>query len=115
MRNETGQPIESTGEIRLYVRDHIGIDANLPGWVAQGAAYTFEVGDSMYDTTLLVHGDDVPPVDFEGKAVNEVRFYDYRHYNNIDAGYNAVLDVDDPECCSVIENGATYVIMITTI
>lgn len=115
IRNETGQPIESTGEIRLYVRDHIGIDANLPGWVAQGAAYTFEVGDSMYDTTLLVHGDDVPPVDFDGEAVNEVRFYDYRHYNNIDAGFYASLDLDDPECCNRIEAGATYVIRITTI
>ena len=115
IRNETGAPIQSTGEIRLYVRDHIGIDANLPGWVAKGVAYTFDVGDSVNDTTLLVHDDNVPPVDFDGEEVNEVRFYDYRHYNNIDAGFNAVLDLDDPECCSVIENGATYVIRITNI
>ena len=114
LKNETGQPIDSTGEIRLYVEGHIGMDTYLPGaFDAAGALYTFEVGESSYDTNIVVHGDNVPPIDFVGEAINEIRFYDYRHYNNIDAGFSATLDVDDPRCDTIIkEGGATYVIKI---
>lgn len=115
IKNDTDAPIGSTGEIRLYVENHIGIDANLPNWAGVGEQYTFDVGESVYSTSLLVHGDNVPPTDFDGCTVNEIRFYDERHWNNIDAGYNAELDTSDPRCTPYITSGGTYVIRITNL
>ena len=114
IKNQTSKPIQSTGEIRLYVDDHIGMNTYLPGaCVTAGALYTWNVGESSYDTTILVNGDDVPPTDYVGAVVNDVRFYDYRHWNNIDAGFKATLDTTDSRCDKVIkEGGATYVIKI---
>lgn len=117
IKNQTGKPIQSTGEIRLYVNNHIGMDTYLPGAApSAGALYTWNVGESSYDTNIVVHGDDVPPTKYVGAVINEVRFYDYRHYNNIDAGFSATLDTSDSRCDSVIkQGGATYVIRINNL
>jgi hypothetical protein len=114
LNNQSGEDIQSTGEIRLYVENHIGMNTYLPGaFDAAGPLYTFNVGESSYSTNVLVNGDNVPPSDeFVGLPITEVRFYDYRHYNNIDAGFSATLDISDPRCDSVLRDGATYVIKI---
>ena len=45
---------------------------------------------------------------------SEARFYDYRHYNNKDAGYSCTLDTSDPRCDKVLKKaGGTYVVRIT--
>lgn len=116
IKNETGAPIQSTGEIRLYVGNHIGVNTYLPN-AKVGTVYTFEVGEtdfSAYDVHAMLNGDNIPPVDYDGAVINDVRFYDYRHWNNVDAGFNATLATNDPRCSSVISKmGATYVIKIT--
>lgn len=114
IKNNTGKAIQSTGEIRLYVNNHIGMDTYLPGAApTAGALYTWNPGESTYNTNIVVHGDDVPPTKYVGAVINEVRFYDYRHYNNIDAGFSATLDTSDSRCDNAIKNnGATYVIKI---
>lgn len=116
IKNLTNKAIQSTGEIRLYVNNHIGIDTYLPGAsIVAGPKYTFNVGESNFNVEALVHGDNIPPLKYNNNPVTETRFYDYRHYNNIDAGFSAVLDVTDPRCDSVLKNNGTYIIKITTI
>ena len=116
VKNETGAPIQSTGEIRLYVDNHIGVNTYLPN-ARVGTIHTFEVGEtnfSMYNVHAVLNGDDIPPADYEGSAINDVRFYDYRHWNNTDAGFSAVLDTTDKRCDKTIsQSDRTYVIKIT--
>jgi hypothetical protein len=111
--NDAGEDIYSTGEIRLYVGQHTGINSYLPG--ASGTAgklYTFKTGESMFTCNGMTV-DDKPPVKYKGQTITEVRFYDYRHYQNEDAGFSAELYTEDPRCDTTIkENGAVYVIKI---
>lgn len=116
VKNETGKAVKSTGEIRLYVNNHIGIDTYLPGaFEAAGPKYTFSASETNFSTEALVHGDNVVPTQFNNATVNEVRFYDHRHWNNVDAGFNAVLDTTDSRCDKTLKAGGTYVIKITNI
>ena len=114
IKNNTGKSIQSTGEIRLYVDNHIGMDIYLPGAsTTAGPLYTWNVGESTYDTNIVVHGDNIPPTNYVGAVINEVRFYDYRHWNNTDIGFKATLDINDSRCDNTInKSGATYVIKI---
>lgn len=117
IKNNTGKTIQSTGEIRLYVDKHIGIDTYLPGASpSAGPLYTFNIGEnnlSNYDVHCVLHGDDYMDDSYNSKVINEVRFYDQRHYNNIDAGFSASLDTSDPRCDAKLNKaGATYVIKI---
>lgn len=118
IKNLTGAPIKTTGEIRLYVEGHLGINTYLPGAKPDaGALYTLNDGEndlSGYDVHCMGNGltlDD----SYDGKAINEVRIYDYRHYNNKDwkpAGI-VTLDTSDPRCSPVLKkSGGTYVLKI---
>ena len=49
------------------------------------------------------------------KDVTEIRFYDHRHWNNIDAGFNATIDTSDSRCDKTLKTNGTYVIKITNI
>lgn len=119
IKNLTGTPIQSTGEIRLYVDNHIGVNTYLPGaWEGAGAKYTFNVGETNFsglDVHCVMNGETTMDDQYDGAKIDDVRFYDYRHYNNIDAGYLATLDTADPRCSPVLRKaGATYVIKITS-
>ena len=82
-----------------------------------GAKYTFNAGEnnlSGKDVKAEVHGGGNLN-ELLGKQVTEIRFYDYRHYNNIDAGFNATLDISDSRCDKTLKTDGTYVIKITNI
>lgn len=121
IKNETGSAIQSTGEIRLYVNNHIGINIYLPNAKpAAGALYTFNIGENNFsnkEVYFSINGGDANDSinEYIGSSINDVRFYDQRHYNNIDAGYNIVLDTADSRCAKTIKLGATYVLKITKI
>lgn len=111
--NQTGKVIKSTGEIRLYVDNHIGINTYLPGAMpAAGALYTFDVGMndfSNYDVRYVLNGENYISDKYDGKKINEVRFYDSRHWNSDDCGFNVTLEKDNV----INKNGATYILKIT--
>jgi hypothetical protein len=119
IKNMTGSPIKSTGEIRLYVDNHIGINVYLPNARPDaGALYTFNVGENDF-INMGIHcvGNGFTLDDkYDGRAITEERIYDYRHYKNTDwtpAGI-ITLDTSDARCSSVIrKSGATYVLKIT--
>lgn len=118
IKNMTNAAIKTTGEIRLYVEGHVGVNTYLPGaYPSAGALYTIQKGEndlSNYD----VHGEGngfTLDDSYDGKPITEVRMYDYRHYNNGDwtpAGI-VTLDTADSRCSKVLRKaGATYVIKI---
>lgn len=117
IKNETGKNIQSTGEIRLYVDNHIGINTYLPNAApTAGALYTFKPGENNFSDKEIyckMNGSDELPINYRNATINEIRFYDYRHYNNIDAGFNAILDTSDPRCSTKLKSGSTFVIKIT--
>ena len=112
IKNNTGETIQSTGEIRLYIDNHVGINIYLPGAKSEaGALYTFNPGTNDF-SNLNVHcvlnGEDYMDDSYNGKVINEVRFYDQRHYNNIDVGYNFSLESSG----KLNKSGATYILKI---
>jgi hypothetical protein len=118
VKNATGSAIKSTGEIRLYTdKAHTyGINTYLPdASPSAGAKYTFNAGENDF-SNLEVHceGNGFTIDDsFDGMPIGDARFYDYRHYNNKDAGYTCTLDTNDPRCDKVLKKaGGTYVIKI---
>lgn len=118
IKNETGKTVQSTGEIRLYVGNHIGIDTYFPGAKEDaGALCTFNVGENNFSNKnikAIVHGGGNIN-DWLGQPVTEIRFYDQRHWNNIDAGFNATIDTSDSRCDKTLKTDGTYVIKITNI
>ena len=117
IKNKTGSSIDSTGEIRMYIDDHIGINTYLPNAQSIGPIYIFEPGENEYDgINCILNEDDYMDDAYNGSTINEIRIYDYRHWNNIDAGFNATLDTDDPRCDSTLKkSGGTYVIKLTNL
>lgn len=117
IENESDQDIDSTGEIRLYVNDHVGINTYLPDAASDaGPLYTFEQGENNFSgIDCVLNGEDYMSNEYYNAEINEVRFYDYRHWNNINAGFNATLDTSDPRCDNTLKPGGTYVIKITNV
>ncbi len=120
VKNETGHDIQSTGEVRLYVSNHIGVNTYLPGAAANaGARYTFKPGEndfSALDVNCIMNGDASMDDSYNGSKITDVRFYDQRHWKNTDAGFNITLDTSDPRCDTVLKkSGATFVLKITNI
>ena len=120
VKNLTGGDIQSTGEIRLYVKDHIGVNVYLPGAKATaGAKYTFKQGETVFSSQgihCVLNGEDYITDDYDNNPITEVRFYDYRHWKNTDAGYKAEIDLTDSRGSSIIKKkGSTYVIKITSL
>lgn len=121
VKNLTGAPIKTTGEIRLYVEGHEGINVYLPGAKPDaGALYTLNVGEndlSNYDVHGVGNGFTLDD-SYDGKLITEARIYDYRHYNNVDwtPAAKVTLDTADARCSSVFnKSGATYVLKIENI
>lgn len=120
IKNLTNAPIKTTGEIRLYIEDkeRKGVNIYLPDAKPDaGAKYTLNEGEndlSGYDVHAVGNGFTLDDK-YDGRAITEVRIYDYRHYNNNDwkpAGI-VTLDVNDARCSKTIKkSGATYVIKI---
>ena len=119
IKNHTGNNIQSTGEIRLYVGNHeYGINTYLPGASASaGALYTFKTGENNFsDLDVHCEGNGFTLNDsFDGMALDsEARFYDQRHYNNKDCGFACTLDTSDSRCDKVLKkSGGTYILKIT--
>jgi hypothetical protein len=80
-----------------------------------GPLYTFNVGENKFGINATVNGDTMSAVNFDGAKVTEARFYDYKHWNNIDAGFNAIIDTTDSRCDTILKKSGTYVIKITKI
>ena len=116
VKNLTNENIDTTGEIRLYVNNHIGINTYLPGAKPDaGALYTFGVGENDYiDMNIHCQGNGFNIDDsYNGAPITDCRFYDSRHWNSADCGFKVTLDTEDPRCSSVIlKAGATYVLKI---
>ena len=114
IKNETGRDIQSTGEVRLYVAGHIGVNVYTQNAVSLGKAVTFPIGEYCYDTTCVGNGFEIND-SYDGKALEEGRVYDERHYNNKDwtPPTNVVIDTTDKRCSPVLKKaGATYVFKI---
>lgn len=120
IKNLTGAPIKTTGEIRLYIEDkeRKGVNTYLPGAKPDaGALYTLNEGEndlSGYDVHAVGNGFTLDDK-YDGRAITEVRIYDYRHYNNKDwtPADIITLDTSDPRCSPVLKkSGATYVLKI---
>jgi hypothetical protein len=79
IKNETGRTVQSTGEIRLYVGNHIGIDTYMPGAKEDaGALCVFNAGENNLSNKGIkaaVHGGGNIN-EWLGQPVTEVRFYD---------------------------------------
>jgi hypothetical protein len=114
INNQTGQPIQSTGEIRLYVDNHIGVNTYLPGADSTaGALYTFNVGMNDFsdkDVHCVLNGETYMSDEYNGKPINEIRFYDYRHWNSTDCGWKVSLDSGSDTV--IKKSGATYILKI---
>jgi len=123
LKNDTGHNVQTTGEVRLYISvdgERVGINTYLPGaFEAASALYTLAQGENEFCDMGIhckVNGGYQMLNTYDGRPITECRFYDERHWNNIDAGYQATLDTNDPRCSSVISKaGATYVIRITNL
>lgn len=115
IENYTGEDIYSTGEIRMYIGNHeLGVNMYLPGAKPEaGPLYTFNVGETDFiddDIHCAVNGGGAMYDYYDGEPITEVRFYDYRHWNSIDCGWNATLDGRGD--MTLKKSGATYVIKI---
>lgn len=114
INNQTGKAIQSTGEIRLYVDNHIGVNTYLPGAMpSAGALYTFNVGMndfSSFDVHCVMNGESYMSDEYNGKAINEIRFYDYRHWNSTDCGWKVSLDSGSDT--TIKKSGATYILKV---
>lgn len=114
IKNQTGKDIQSTGQVRLYVAGHIGVNVYTQNAVNLGKAVTFPIGEYSYETTCVGNGFEIND-SYDGKALEEGRVYDERHYNNKDwtPPTNVVIDTADKRCSPVLKKaGATYVLKI---
>ena len=118
IKNQTGTPIFSTGEVRLYIPGHIGVNVYLPGaCVTAGSLYTFEVGENDFSDSGVccdINGGNIGN-NYNGQALEtEAIIYDYRHYKSSDCGLIVILDTSDSRCDKVLKKGGvTYVLAIT--
>lgn len=114
IKNQTGKDIPSTGQVRLYVAGHIGVNVYMPNAVSLGKAVTIPPGEYAYDATCVGNGFEIND-SYDGKTLEEGRVYDERHYNNKDwtPPTNVVIDTGDKRCSPVLRKaGATYVLRV---
>lgn len=114
INNQTSKAIQSTGEIRLYVDNHIGVNTYLPGAaVTAGPLYTFNVGMNDFsnlDVHCVLNGESYMSDEYNGKTINDIRLYDYRHWNSTDCGWKVSLDSGSDT--TIKKSGATYILKI---
>lgn len=115
IKNQTGMNIQSTGEVRMYVAGHEGINVYTPNAVQVGTAITIPNGGEYdYFTHCVANGFTLDD-SYDGRALEDARIYDQRHYNNKDwtPPANVLIDTSDPRCSSVLrKSGATYVLKV---
>lgn len=120
IKNLTGTPIQSTGEVRLYIDGHIGINTYLPGACeTAGPLYTFGIGESDFcdmGIQCAVNGGYPMLNGYDGQPIVDARIYDYRHWNSGDCGWIVTLDREDPRGSQYLrKSGATYVLKIENV
>ena len=99
----------------MYVAGHEGVNVYTPNAVSVGAAITIPAnGEYEYNTQCVGNGltlDD----SYDGRALEDARIYDERHWNNKDwtPAANVQIDTADARCSAVLRKaGATYVLKI---
>lgn len=115
IKNATGRQIQSTGEVRMYVAGHNGVNVYTPNVVQVGAAITIPAGGEYeYDTQCVGNGFTIDD-SYDCRALEDARIYDERHWNNKDwtPAANVQIDTADARCSAVLRKaGATYVLRI---
>ena len=115
IKNATGRQIQSTGEVRMYVAGHEGVNVYTPNAVSVGAAITIPAnGEYEYDTQCVGNGFTIDD-SYDGRTLEDARIYDERHWNNKDwtPAANVQIDTADARCSAVLRKaGATYVLKI---
>ena len=113
IQNNTGEAIYSTGEIRIYNQDGVGMNVYLPGAKSDaGALYTFNAGPNDF-SDLEVHcavNGGIINDGYDGNSISKIRFYDYRHWSSEDCGY--VTSLGSGSDSTFKKSGATYIIEI---
>ena len=112
LRNQTGRQIQSTGEVRMYVAGHEGVNVYTPNVMSVGAAITIpEGGEYAYDTQCVGNGFTLDD-SYDGKALEDARIYDERHWNNADWTPPATVSIDPAGSTVLRKSGATYILVI---
>ena len=112
LKNQTGRTIQSTGEVRLYVAGHEGVNVYTPNAVSVGAAITIpNGGEYAYDTQCVGNGFELND-SYDGMALEDGRIYDQRHYNNSDWTPPATVSIDPSGSTILRKAGATYILII---
>ena len=112
LRNQAGRQIQSTGEVRMYVAGHEGVNVYTQNVMSVGAAITIPAGgEYAYNTQCVGNGFTLDD-SYDGKALEDARIYDERHWNNADWTPPATVSID-PEGSTVLrKSGATYILVI---
>ena len=112
LRNQTGRQIQSTGEVRMYVAGHEGVNVYTPNVMSVGAAITIPAGgEYAYDTQCVGNGFTLED-SYDGKALEDARIYDERHWNNADWTPPATVSIDPAGSTVLRKSGATYILVI---
>jgi hypothetical protein len=112
LRNQTGRQIQSTGEVRMYVAGHEGVNVYTPNVMSVGAAITIPAGgEYAYDTQCVGNGFTLDD-SYDGKALEDARIYDERHWNNADWTPPATVSIDPAGSTVLRKSGATYILVI---
>lgn len=112
LRNQTGRQIQSTGEVRMYVAGHEGVNVYTPNVMSVGAAITIPAcGEYAYDTQCVGNGFTLDD-SYDGKDLEDARIYDERHWNNADWTPPATVSIDPAGSTVLRKSGATYILVI---
>ena len=112
LRNQTGRQIQSTGEVRMYVAGHEGVNVYTPNVMSVGAAITIPAGgEYAYDTQCVGNGFTLDD-SYDGKALEDARIYDERHWNNADWTPPSTVSIDPAGSTVLRKSGATYILVI---
>ena len=112
LKNQTGRQIQSTGEVRMYVAGHEGVNVYTPNVMSVGAAITIPAGcEYAYDTQCVGNGFTLDD-SYDGKALEDARIYDERHWNNADWTPPATVSIDPAGSTVLRKSGATYILVI---
>ena len=114
INNQTGQIMQSTGEIRLYVSGHIGVNIYLPNASpAAGALYTFNVGMNDFsdkDVHCIMNGETYMDDAYNGSAIESIRVYNKDHVKSEDLNLSVTLDTGSDT--TIKKSGASYTLKI---
>ena len=96
----------------MYVAGHEGVNVYTPNVMSVGAAITIPAGgEYAYDTQCVGNGFTLDD-SYDGKALEDARIYDERHWNNADWTPPATVSIDPAGSTVLRKSGATYILVI---